>query len=36
MARLGIERDFPSYLASVRAAHGRKRNFTKLLDQARW
>jgi len=36
MIRLGAERDFPAYLASVRAAHGRKRNFTKLLDKARW
>ena len=36
MIRLGSERDFPGYLASVRAAHGRKRNFTKLLDKARW
>ncbi len=36
MIRLGTERDFPTYLASVRAAHGRKRNFTKLLDKARW
>ena len=36
MIRLGGERDFPAYLASVRAAHGRKRNFAKLLDKARW
>lgn len=36
MTRLGSERDFPGYLASVRAVHGRKRNFTKLLDRARW
>jgi len=36
MARLDSERDFPGYLASVRAAHGRKRNVTKLLDTARW
>lgn len=36
MTRLGSERDFPGYLASVRAAHGRKRNFMKLLDKARW
>jgi len=36
MTRLGGERDFPGYLASVRAAHGRKRNFMKLLDKARW
>lgn len=36
MIRLGGERDFPAYLASVRATHGRKRNFTTLLDHARW
>jgi len=35
MIRLGGEPDFPAYLASVRAAHGRKRNFTKLLAKAR-
>lgn len=36
MIRLDRENDVPAYLASVRAAHGRKRNFTRLLDQARW
>ncbi len=35
MVRLGRESDFPAYLASVRTAHGRKRNFTRLLDRAR-
>jgi uncharacterized Zn finger protein len=36
MVRLDKEGDFLGYLASVRAVHGRKRNFTKLLDNARW
>lgn len=36
MARLGRNREFAPYLAKVRAAHGRKRNFVKLLDRARW
>jgi tetratricopeptide (TPR) repeat protein len=36
MTRLGNEGTFPGYLAAVRAAHGRKRNFIKLLDKARW
>lgn len=36
MIRLDRQHDFPAYLTSVRTAHGRKRNFTKLLDKARW
>ena len=36
MIRLDRLQDFPTYLTSVRVTHGRKRNFTKLLDQARW
>ena len=36
MIRLDRQHDFAPYLASVRTAHGRKRNFTKLLDNARW
>ncbi len=36
MIRLDRPHDVPAYLTSVRMAHGRKRNFTKLLDQARW
>lgn len=32
MRRLGRESDFASYLASVRAAHRRKRNFIRFLD----
>lgn len=36
MARLGSDSAFPPYLAAVRAAHARKRNFTKALDATRW
>lgn len=36
MIRLDRQHDFAPYLASARTAHGRKRNFTKLLDDARW
>lgn len=36
MIRLDRHDDFAPYLASVRTAHGRKRNFTRLLDNARW
>lgn len=36
MARLGREADFPAYLESVRAAHRPKRNFMKLIEQAKW
>lgn len=36
MIRLDRQHDFAPYLASVRTAHGRTRNFTKLLDDARW
>jgi tetratricopeptide (TPR) repeat protein len=35
MIRLDRGHDFPPNLTSVRTAHGRKRNFTKLLDNAR-
>lgn len=34
--RLGRETEFGPYLAEVRAAHGRKRNFMALLDAAGW
>lgn len=36
MIRLDREHDVLPYIASVRATHARKRNFTKLLDRARW
>jgi uncharacterized Zn finger protein len=36
MDRTGSGGEFPDYLAGVRAAHARKRNFTKMLDAARW
>lgn len=36
MARLGRSDEFRSYLASVRAAHKPKRNFTKMIDETRW
>jgi uncharacterized Zn finger protein len=36
MKALGREADFTAYLEEVRAAHRPKRNFMKLLDQARW
>ncbi len=36
MTRLDREADFVTYHASVLAAHGRKRNFMKLLDKSRW
>lgn len=36
MIRLNREADFRRYLEAVRAAHKPKRNFTKLLDAARW
>ena len=36
MVRLGRRPDFVQYLGAVRAAHKSKRNFMKLLDQARW
>ena len=36
MARTGRHDAFASYLASVRMAHKPKRNFTKLLDRAKW
>jgi uncharacterized Zn finger protein len=35
MGRIGSGDEFPDYLAGVRAAHARKRNFTKMLDAAR-
>ena len=36
MKALGKEADFTAYLEEVRSAHRPKRNFMKLLDQARW
>jgi tetratricopeptide (TPR) repeat protein len=36
LSRLGRDADFAPYVASVREAHKPKRNFLKLLDQARW
>jgi uncharacterized Zn finger protein len=36
MRRLGREADFMPYLASIRAAHKPKRNFTAMLDRATW
>lgn len=36
MIRLGREAAFAPYLESVRAAHKPKRNFTKLLQRAKW
>lgn len=36
MQALRQKPDFESYLASVRLAHKPKRNFMKLLDEARW
>lgn len=36
MMLLGRGAEFEPYLASVRAAHKPKRNFMKLLDQAKW
>jgi uncharacterized Zn finger protein len=36
MAKIGAGDQFPGYLAGVRAAHARKRNFTRMLDAARW
>jgi uncharacterized Zn finger protein len=36
MKRLGRTAEFASYLESVRVAHKAKRNFIKLLDEARW
>ena len=35
MGRVGSSNEFPGYLAAVRVAHARKRNFTKLLDATR-
>jgi uncharacterized Zn finger protein len=35
MVKLGKTRDFAAYLASLRLAHKRKRNFLQLLDRAR-
>ena len=35
MDRLGTGDEFAAYLATVRAAHKQKRNFVKLLDEAR-
>ncbi len=35
MVRLGRKAEFTSYLDEVRAAHKPKRNFMKLLDQAK-
>jgi uncharacterized Zn finger protein len=36
MGRLDQEPEFATYLAGVRAAHKRKRNFMKLLAASRW
>lgn len=36
MAKIGQEKDFDSYLRSLREAHKPKRNFMKLLDHVRW
>jgi uncharacterized Zn finger protein len=36
MVRLNRGAEFQQYLESVRVAHTRKRNFTKLLDAAKW
>lgn len=36
MFRVGKEREFEGYLASVRSGHKAKRNFVKLLDHATW
>jgi uncharacterized Zn finger protein len=36
MIRLGRKDEFTNYLNEVRVAHKPKRNFMKLLDQARW
>jgi uncharacterized Zn finger protein len=36
MKVLGKEADFTAYLEEIRSAHKPKRNFMKLLDQARW
>jgi hypothetical protein len=35
MTRLGKARELAAYLAAVRLAHKRKRNFLKLLDGAK-
>jgi uncharacterized Zn finger protein len=36
MVRLGREAEFARNLEAIRAAHKPKRNFTKLLDHAKW
>jgi replicative DNA helicase len=36
MQRTGQAAEFDAYVAAVRAAHQRKRNFIRLLDHARW
>jgi uncharacterized Zn finger protein len=36
MRRLGREAEFAPYVASLRAAHKPKRNFTAMLDRATW
>jgi uncharacterized Zn finger protein len=36
MVTLGAEAEFAGYLATVRAAHGRKRNFTSMLAAMGW
>ena len=36
MVALGAEDEFAAYLAAVRAAHGRKRNFTSMLAAIAW
>jgi uncharacterized Zn finger protein len=36
MNRLGRGEEFPTYVASVRAAHKPKRNLMKLFDRAGW
>lgn len=36
MAKLGRSNEFKVYLATVRAAHKPKRNFTKMIDDKQW
>jgi len=36
MDRTGSGHEFPVYLAGVRSAHARKRNFMRLLDSRPW
>jgi hypothetical protein len=36
MGRMGARAAFATYLETVRGAHGRKRNFVRLLARAKW